>query len=196
MFTGIIETKARVKEIASEGSNLKFTIASNLASDLSVEQSVSHDGVCLTVVNVGPDWYQVIAIEETLQKSALRMLVPGSFVNLERSMPVNGRFDGHIVQGHVDTTAYCESIELKDGSWIMNFRLTSETRLLVEKGSVTVNGVSLTCFNVKPKQFSVAIIPYTYEHTNLSNLTVEGLVNVEFDIVGKYVQSILNKSNS
>ncbi len=191
MFTGIIEQQGKIKAMETEGRNVHFFIAAPMASELQVDQSVAHNGVCLTTVDIDNGVYKVTAVEETLKKSNLGNLRPGDYVNLERSMVANGRFDGHIVQGHVDETAVCTAIEEADGSWLFTFKLSGPTKLLVEKGSVAVNGISLTCFDVKADAFTVAIIPYTYEHTNLGRLKVGDRVNIEFDIVGKYVSRMV-----
>lgn len=191
MFTGIIEQQGRVKTIETEGKNVHFVIEASMAKELQVDQSVSHNGVCLTATEVSNSDYKVTAVDETLKKSNMGSLRPGSKVNLERSMISNGRFDGHIVQGHVDETAICEEIKEEGGSWIFSFKLSDDTKLIVEKGSVTINGVSLTCFDVGKRSFSCAIIPYTYEHTNFGKLNVGDQVNIEFDIVGKYVAKMV-----
>jgi riboflavin synthase len=194
MFTGIIEAAGRVEAVGQEGSNRRFTVKSGLTPELKIDQSLSHNGVCLTVVETGPDWYQVVAIEETLQKSNLDTLAPGSVVNLERCMLNNGRFDGHIVQGHVDQTGIVKDITEKDGSWLFDFVYDPAAgNVTVEKGSVAVNGVSLTCFNSHERGFTVAIIPYTYEHTNFHQLRPGDTVNLEFDVIGKYVKRLLGK---
>lgn len=188
MFTGIIEELGTVREIRPEGSNIHFTIESPLAGSLKVDQSLSHNGVCLTVVEVMPGQYVVTAVEETLQRSNLGELSVGQQVNLERAMVYGGRLDGHIVQGHVDDTAVCSGIEALDGSWYFSFRYRpTPEHLLVDKGSICVNGVSLTVVNPVEDQFSVAIIPYTYEHTNFHQLQPGSKVNLEFDILGKYL---------
>lgn len=193
MFTGIIESLGRVVNIRKELSNLIFEIDSDVGSELKVDQSVSHNGVCLTVTEVKGTIHSVTAIEETLKKSSLANLSKGDLVNIERCMLSNGRFDGHIVQGHVDQTAICTSIENQDGSWLFNFEYDASLgNITVEKGSVTVNGVSLTCFNSKHNGFSVAIIPYTFENTNFQSLKAGDIVNLEFDIIGKYVQRIMS----
>lgn len=194
MFTGIIETVGEVEALEVEGKNITFTITTPLAHELKIDQSVSHNGVCLTVVHQQENHYKVTAIDETLKKSNLGQLTIGSKVNLERCMPANGRFDGHIVQGHVDQTAECVQITEVDGSWLFDFRYDACIgNVTVEKGSVSVNGVSLTCFNTIKGGFTVAIIPYTYEHTNFHQLKVGDSVNLEFDIIGKYVQRLLSK---
>lgn len=188
MFTGIIESLGTVKNIRMEGSNVHFTIASSLSSELKIDQSVAHNGVCLTVVALEADTHTVTAIQETLNRSNLGMLREGSLVNLERAMLANARLDGHLVQGHVDTTAKCIAVEVLDGSWYYRFRYTpTEEHLLVDKGSICVNGVSLTVVEPQDDLFSVAIIPYTYEHTTFKTLQVGDKVNLEFDIIGKYI---------
>ena len=192
MFTGIVETLAEVVKIDSEGTNKTFTFRSPITHELKIDQSVSHNGVCLTVVAVQGDSYQVTAIEETLQKTNLGLLHPGSKVNLERCMPANGRFDGHIVQGHVDQTGICTSVESRGGSWLFDFEYEpSHGNITVEKGSICINGVSLTVFNSEDHAFRVAIIPYTYEFTNFHALTAGDSVNLEFDILGKYIKRIV-----
>lgn len=188
MFTGIIETTGLVKEVVSEGSNRRFRIASPLADQLKVDQSLAHDGVCLTVEEVNDGSHLVTAVAETLQKTNLEQWQAGRQVNLERSLQVNSRLDGHFVQGHVDTTATCEQIVEKDGSHELTFRFDEKwAPLLIEKGSVSVNGISLTAFNVQKDHFTVAIIPYTWQHTNLQELAVGQVVNLEFDMLGKYI---------
>jgi riboflavin synthase len=192
MFTGIIETLGTVSGMAKEGTNVRFEISSPITSELRVDQSISHNGVCLTVVSVEGNTYSVTAIDETLKKTNLKSWAIGKKVNLERCMPANGRFDGHIVQGHVDQVGRIEKISEQDGSWIFDFSFDPNTgNVTVEKGSITVNGTSLTCFNSKNGKFSVAIIPYTYEHTNFHELHVGDEVNLEFDIIGKYIQRII-----
>ncbi|AEL24407.1 riboflavin synthase, alpha subunit [Cyclobacterium marinum DSM 745] len=192
MFTGIIEALGKVKGITEEGSNIHFDIESPLASTLKIDQSLSHNGVCLTVVAVNTNEYRVTAIDETLQKTNLGKLEVGDLVNLERCMPSNGRFDGHIVQGHVDQVAELLSVDSVDGSWVYTFSYkTDEGNITVEKGSICVNGTSLTCFNSQEGLFSVAIIPYTYENTNFHLLEPGDSVNLEFDIIGKYIQRVL-----
>jgi riboflavin synthase len=194
MFTGIIEAAGRVEAVREEGSNRRFTINSALSHELKIDQSVSHNGVCLTVVETGPASYQVVAIDETLQKSSLGSLKAGDVVNLERCMLNNGRFDGHIVQGHVDQTGVVTRITEQDGSWLFDFEYdVSKGNVTVEKGSIAVNGVSLTCFNSRENGFTVAIIPYTYEYTNFHQLKAGDTVNLEFDIIGKYVKRLLGK---
>ena len=192
MFTGIIETVAEVTAIRDEGTNRHFKIKSALTRELKVDQSVSHNGVCLTVVSLEGDAYWVTAVHETLQKSNLSSLKEGSKVNLERCMLNNGRFDGHIVQGHVDQTGVVKSIEEVGGSWLFHFEYDAAYgNVTVEKGSIAVNGVSLTCFNATANSFTIAIIPYTYEHTSFHQLKAGDVVNLEFDIIGKYVKRLL-----
>lgn len=188
MFTGIIESLGLVSHIRDEGSNRHFRIASDISHELKIDQSVAHDGVCLTVVELGDGWHGVTAIQETLNRSSLGDWSVGNKVNLERSMKTDGRLDGHIVQGHVDTTAICSRIEENNGSWHLHFTFDrAPDHLLVDKGSVCLNGTSLTVVNPSDRHFSVAIIPYTWAHTNLGDLRPDGRVNVEFDILGKYI---------
>ena len=194
MFTGIIEASGKVVEINQEGGNKHFQIASPISHELKVDQSVSHNGVCLTVTKVLNGQHWVTAIDETLQKSNLGLCMQGDELNLERCMVANGRFDGHIVQGHVDQVAECISIKEEGGSWLFDFKYDPLLgNITVEKGSITINGTSLTCFNSTPSTFRVAIIPYTFEHTNFHQLKVNDIVNLEFDIIGKYVKRILGK---
>jgi riboflavin synthase len=193
MFTGIIETIGKVSSIQAEGSNKKFKIESPISDELKIDQSISHNGVCLTVIKVQDGCHWVVAIQETLQKSNLSDLQAGDAVNLERCMLSNGRFDGHIVQGHVDQTAVLKDVKSMDGSWLYTFEYDrSAGNVTVEKGSIAVNGVSLTCFNSTEAAFTVAIIPYTFEHTNFHQLRVGSVVNLEFDIIGKYVKRLLH----
>jgi len=193
MFTGIIEASGIISQITSEGTNVHFDLQSKLANELKIDQSLAHDGVCLTVVQTTADSYRVTAIQETINKTNLSEWTVGKSVNLERCMPANGRFDGHIVQGHVDQTAKVKGITDQGGSWLFDFEFDhSSGNLTVEKGSITINGTSLTCFNSGPGRFSVAIIPYTYEHTNFHQLKVGDKVNLEFDILGKYIQRIIH----
>ncbi len=192
MFTGIIETIAEVVSIRETGTNIDFTLKSSVTPELKVDQSVSHNGVCLTVTGIQGDAYTVTAVEETLKKTNLGLLRKGSKVNLERCMPANGRFDGHIVQGHVDQTGICTRVENRDGSWLFSFSYdTGYGHLTVEKGSICVNGVSLTVIDSEEGAFRVAIIPYTFEHTNFHSLAAGEKVNLEFDILGKYIQKLL-----
>jgi riboflavin synthase len=194
MFTGIIETMARLERIKAQGTNLHFTFSSDISNELKVDQSVSHNGVCLTVTSVNGKLYTVTAIDETLKRTNLGKLKVGTFVNLERCMPANGRFDGHIVQGHVDATGVCT--EVKDLNGSHEFRFSYEERsdeITVEKGSITVNGVSLTVVESGERSFSVHIIPYTLANTNFNELKPGSLVNLEFDIIGKYVRKLLGR---
>lgn len=194
MFTGIIESLGQIKKLQKEGSNLHLTIASEISSQLKVDQSVSHNGVCLTVTKVGDGEHVVTAVDETLKRSTLGFLKAGDLVNLERCMAANGRFDGHIVQGHVDQTGICVEVRELNGSWLFDFSYEpGQGNITVEKGSICINGVSLTCFNSKSNGFTVTIIPYTFEHTNFKSLKVGDIVNLEFDVIGKYVQKILGK---
>lgn len=197
MFTGIIETLGSVSHLRKEAGNLHITVASSLSDELKIDQSISHNGVCLTVVGLSPGEHTVTAISETLQKSNLGELQVGSLVNLERCTKVGDRLDGHIVQGHVDQTAQCVSIEDQQGSWLYTFQFDeSQGNFTVEKGSMTVNGISLTVVDAQANRFSVAIIPYTYEHTNLKQVRPGDMVNLEFDIIGKYVARIIDLRGS
>lgn len=194
MFTGIIESMGTVASIEEDGTNKKFRFESPVSGELKVDQSVAHNGVCLTVVEADSGHHAVVAVHETLTRSNLGALKVGDKVNLERCMLNNGRFDGHIVQGHVDQRGTVTRITELDGSWLFDFEYDpSAGNVTVEKGSVCINGVSLTCFNSSSNGFRVAIIPYTYEHTNFHNLRVGDTVNLEFDIIGKYVQRLLNR---
>jgi riboflavin synthase len=191
MFTGIIEGFGKVIELKSDQENLHITLESKLTRELKIDQSLAHNGVCLTVVDIKGNKYVVTAIQETILKSNLGNLKLGDFINLERAMKINGRLDGHIVQGHVDQTGKCIGVENKDGSWIYEFKYTLDPgNITIEKGSITINGVSLTVINSGINTFSVAIIPYTYEHTNFNFLKVGDIVNLEFDMIGKYIKKI------
>ena len=197
MFTGIIETLGEVVELQHEQGNLHITVASPIASELKIDQSVAHNGVCLTVVALADGKHTVTAISETLQKSSIGILKVGDLVNLERCMQMNGRLDGHIVQGHVDQTAVCTSFREMHGSWEYTFEYDpSAGNVTVEKGSICVNGISLTVVNSQKNSFSVAIIPYTFEHTNLQQVRVGSVVNLEFDIIGKYVARLMGANAS
>ena len=188
MFTGIIETLGRVVKIQNDKGNTHFTIQTDITNELKVDQSVAHNGVCLTVVEIKEDTYIVTAIKETLDKTNLGTLSENDLVNIERAMKLGDRLDGHIVQGHVDQTAICTQVSENDGSWFYTFEYSAEANnITIEKGSITVNGVSLTVVDSKKTQFSVAIIPYTYEHTGFSEFKKGTLVNLEFDVIGKYV---------
>lgn len=201
MFSGIVEEAAVVTGLVQEGGNLHLSLRCSFTNELKIDQSVSHNGVCLTVVNIDKDIYTVTAIQETLDRSNLGLLKVGDKVNLERSMPMNGRLDGHIVQGHVDQTAVCTYIEETDGSWRYRFEYpfnlekAREGYVTVEKGSVTVNGVSLTVCNSKESSFEVSIIPYTQENTNFHQLEIGSVVNIEFDIIGKYLSRMMQFSD-
>ena len=188
MFTGIIEEMGEIVELNSDKKNINITVKSNISSELKIDQSLAHNGVCLTVIALGKKTHTVTAIQETIEKSNFKNLKIGSKVNLERAMKLGDRLDGHIVQGHVDQIGTCISIEDRSGSWLFTFEYDDVyNNLTIEKGSITVNGVSLTVVNSEKQQFSVAIIPYTYQHTNFSNLKVGDFVNLEFDVIGKYV---------
>ena len=188
MFTGIIESLGKIRSIDSNGTNKTFWVESSLTAELKVDQSLSHNGVCLTVEEVKDNLHRVTAIEETLEKTNLGTWQPGDLVNLERCMVMNGRLDGHIVQGHVDATATCLERTNKDGSWEFRFEFPKKFgHLVIEKGSISLNGISLTIFNVKKSKFDIAIIPYTFEHTNIQSVAPGSLVNLEFDLIGKYV---------
>lgn len=195
MFTGIIETLGKITRLKNEGGNLHLTISSGLTPELKVDQSVAHNGVCLTVVNIQNNEYTVTAVEETLLKTNLNDLKEGALVNLERAMILGSRLDGHIVQGHVDTTATCTYVEERDGSWYYTFAYEpNEQHVTIEKGSITIDGVSLTVVNSLRHSFSVAIIPYTYEHTRFKEYTKGSRVNLEFDVIGKYVARLVASS--
>ncbi|MDO5970355.1 riboflavin synthase [Flavivirga aquimarina] len=196
MFTGIIEDIGVVSNLMEELDNLHISIKSNITAELKIDQSVAHNGVCLTVVNISGDEYTVTAIKETLDKTSLNTLKINDKVNLERAMKLGDRLDGHIVQGHVDQTATCINIEEANGSWIFTFSYdASLNNITIEKGSITINGTSLTVVNSKKDTFSVAIIPYTYKHTNFNTFEIGTIVNLEFDVLGKYVSKLvaLNK---
>ena len=194
MFTGIIEAAGEVVELQKEGGNLHITVSSSISNELKIDQSVAHNGVCLTVVAINDSTHTVTAIEETLSKTNLSTLEAGDLVNLERCMQMNGRLDGHIVQGHVDQTAVCTSVKEMDGSWFYTFNYDpSFGNITVEKGSITVNGVSLTVVDSNDDHFSVAIIPYTHDHTNFKGIKLNDVVNLEFDIIGKYVAKLFRK---
>lgn len=195
MFTGIIETLGKITRLKNEGGNLHLTISSGLTPELKVDQSVAHNGVCLTVVNIQNNEYTVTAVEETLLKTNLNDLKEGALVNLERAMILGSRLDGHIVQGHVDTTATCTYVEERNGSWYYTFAYEpNEQHVTIEKGSITIDGVSLTVVNSLRHSFSVAIIPYTYEHTRFKEYTKGSRVNLEFDVIGKYVARLVASS--
>ncbi|MFM7765988.1 MAG: riboflavin synthase [Sphingomonadales bacterium] len=192
MFTGIIEGLGKVLQVEKEGNNLHFWLESPFTAELKVDQSVSHDGVCLTVTHLDAGKYRVTAVEETLNRTNLSDWKPGTIVNLERCMPANGRFDGHIVQGHVDAKAALLNVDDRNGSWKLAFRHDPNAGMTVEKGSICINGVSLTVVDSSEDSFSVAIIPFTWEHTNLHTINPGDAVNIEFDILGKYLQKYLS----
>ncbi|MBO3115288.1 riboflavin synthase [Winogradskyella sp. DF17] len=191
MFTGIIEEIGTVESLNKSGSNLDITVKTVITDELKIDQSVAHNGVCLTVVDIKDEFYTVTAIAETLEKTNLGFLNIGDKINIERAMKLGDRLDGHIVQGHIDQTAICTAVDEKDGSWIFSFSYDAAlNNVTIEKGSITVNGVSLTVVNSKLHEFSVAIIPYTYNHTTFKNLSVGDSVNLEFDVIGKYVKRL------
>jgi len=191
MFTGIIEDLGTIEKLLKDGSNLHITVSTSLTDELKIDQSVAHNGVCLTVVSIDEKSYTVTAIQETLDKTNLGVLSENNIVNIERAMKLGDRLDGHIVQGHVDQTAKCTTILEQDGSWIFTFEYDADrNNMTIEKGSITINGVSLTVINSEPYRFSVAIIPYTYNHTTFKNLKVKDTVNLEFDVIGKYVKRL------
>ncbi len=193
MFTGIIETTGKIKDIFSSGTNKTFWIKTSLSDEFKVDQSVAHNGTCLTVEEVKNGLHRITAIEETLLKTNLNDWEVGTEINIERCMQMNGRLDGHIVQGHVDTIATCVDLVVKDGSWEYICAFDKKfSALIIEKGSITLNGISLTIFNIEENRFTVAIIPYTYQHTNMKYLLIGDKVNIEFDMIGKYV----NRMNS
>lgn len=193
MFTGIIEGMGTVTNLKKEQDNLHITLKCDFTNELKIDQSISHNGVCLTVINIDDDTYTVTAIKETLVKSNLGLLNNGDIVNLERSMLLGERLDGHMVQGHVDQTAACLSVQEQNGSWFYTFEYDdSGSNITIEKGSISINGVSLTVVNSRDNEFSVAIIPYTYENTNFKNINSGTVVNLEFDVIGKYVQKLLS----
>lgn len=191
MFTGIIETLGSVQEIRKNEDNYDITIASSITNELKVDQSVAHNGVCLTVVSISDSKYTVTAIKETIQKTNLSDWKVGDLVNLERAMKLGDRLDGHIVQGHIDQIGTCKNIENANGSWYFTFEYNPDLKnLTIEKGSITVNGVSLTVVNSKTNEFSVAIIPYTYENTNFKSIKIGTKINLEFDVIGKYIAKL------
>lgn len=188
MFTGIIETLGILEEIRKDQENLHLTVASDITHELKIDQSVAHNGICLTVVNISQNEYTVTAIKETIDKTSIGTWEIGAILNLERAMKLGDRLDGHIVQGHVDQTAVCTNIKEANGSWVFTFEYDSSLQnITIEKGSITINGTSLTVVNSGLNSFSVAIIPYTYEHTNFNRFKIGSVVNLEFDVIGKYV---------
>jgi len=195
MFTGIIETLGIIKDLKKDNSNLTITVSSSITHELKIDQSVAHNGVCLTVIAINNGEYKVTAIKETIEKTNLADWKVGDLLNLERAMKLGDRLDGHIVQGHVDQTGICKSIEEANGSWYFTFEYDSNlNNITIEKGSITVNGVSLTVVNSKENEFSVAIIPYTFEHTNFNTFRLGTKINLEFDVVGKYIARLYSLS--
>ena len=191
MFTGIIETMGTITRIEREGGNVHYSLSSNITHELKIDQSLAHNGVCLTVVAIDGDQYTVTAIQETLDKTALKQWAVGDKINLERAMRLGDRLDGHLVQGHVDEVATCISVEDQDGSWLYRFTYSEDSKnITIEKGSICVNGTSLTVVGSEPNSFGVAIIPYTYEHTVFHQLQKGDLVNIEFDMLGKYISKM------
>ena len=191
MFTGIIENLSEIKEINKEGDNLSISLISKITNELKIDQSLSHNGVCLTVVDINDNIYKVTAIKETILKSSIKEWKIGDIINIERAMKLGDRLDGHMVQGHVDQTAICTKISEENGSWYFYFEYQKSSNLTIEKGSISINGVSLTIVESMDNGFSVAIIPYTYENTNFKNIQVGDLVNIEFDMIGKYIHKII-----
>ena len=191
MFTGIIENLSEIKEINKEGDNLSISLISEITNELKIDQSLSHNGVCLTVVYINNNIYKVTAIKETILKSSIKDWKIGDIINIERAMKLGDRLDGHMVQGHVDQTAICTKISEENGSWYFYFEYQKSSNLTIEKGSISINGVSLTIVESMDNRFSVAIIPYTYDNTNFKNIKVGDLVNIEFDMIGKYIHKII-----
>ena len=191
MFTGIIENLSEIKEINKEGDNLSISLISEITNELKIDQSLSHNGVCLTVVDINNNIYKVTAIKETILKSSIKEWKIGDIINIERAMKLGDRLDGHMVQGHVDQTAICTKISEENGSWYFYFEYQRSSNLTIEKGSISINGVSLTIVESMNNGFSVAIIPYTFDNTNFKNIKVGDLVNIEFDMIGKYIQKII-----
>ena len=195
MFTGIIENLAKIVDIKNSKSNLEITLSSSLASVLKIDQSVAHNGICLTVVSIENDFFKVTAIEETINKTTVNKWQKGDLINLERAMKIGDRLDGHMIQGHVDQIGECIKSEIKDGSWEYTIEYKKSENITVEKGSIAINGVSLTVIDSMPNSFKVAIIPYTFEHTNFHSLKKGSLVNLEFDILGKYISKMAKNYN-
>ena len=191
MFTGIIESLSEIKGIKKEGDNLSISFNSSISSELKIDQSISHNGICLTIVDIVDSIYTVTAIKETIIKSSIKDWGVGDLINIERAMKLGDRLDGHMVQGHVDQTAVCTKISEENGSWYFDFKYEKSENLTIEKGSIAINGVSLTVVNSSINSFSVAIIPYTYNYTNFKTLKPGDLVNIEFDMVGKYISKII-----
>jgi riboflavin synthase len=192
MFTGIIENLAKIDSIKKNKKNLDITLSSSLTSEFKIDQSISHNGICLTVVNINESHYTVTAIEETINKTTISKWRVGDIVNLERAMKIGGRLDGHMIQGHVDQIGQCIHVETMDGSWEYTIQYEKSENITVEKGSIAINGVSLTVIDSRPNQFKVAIIPYTFEHTSFNKLKKNDYVNLEFDILGKYLSKMIS----
>ena len=195
MFTGIIENLSEIKEIVEEGDNLSISFYSNITDELKIDQSVSHNGICLTVVKIDNNIYNVTAIKETILKSSIKNWKVGDLINIERAMKLGDRLDGHMVQGHVDQTAICKKILEENGSWYFYFEYDKSDNLTIEKVSIAINGISLTVVSSNQNTFSVAIIPYTYNHTNFKNISIGDLVNLEFDMIGKYISKIIKNQS-
>ena len=194
MFTGIVESLGEIVDINEELDNIHFTVRSEISPELKIDQSLSHSGVCLTVINIDKNCHTVTAVKETLDKSALKNLKKGDVFNLERAMKMGGRLDGHLVQGHVDDIAKCVDVKMNEGSWIFTFSFNEKFKnLIIEKGSICINGVSLTVFNVTNNSFDVTIIPYTYDNTNFNKINIGDMVNIEYDMIGKYLAKFNNK---
>ena len=196
MFTGIIESLAKLVSIEKNGDNITFTFNSKISNELKIDQSLAHNGICLTVIDIKNDNYSVVAIKETVLKTSIKNWKVGGSVNIERAMKMGARLDGHMVQGHVDQIAICDSITEENGSWYFNFSYKGSENITIEKGSIAINGVSLTVVDSKKESFSVAIIPYTYEHTNFKFLKIGDSVNIEFDMIGKYISKIISSSSN
>ena len=192
MFTGIIENLAKIDSIKKNKKNLDITLCSSLTSEFKIDQSISHNGICLTVVNINESHYTVTAIEETINKTTISKWRVGDIVNLERAMKIGGRLDGHMIQGHVDQIGQCIHVETMNGSWEYTIQYEKSENITVEKGSIAINGVSLTVIDSRPNQFKVAIIPYTFEHTSFNKLKKNDYVNLEFDILGKYLSKMIS----
>ena len=196
MFTGIIESLAKLVSIEKNGDNITFTFKSKISNELKIDQSLAHNGICLTVVDIKNDNYSVVAIKETVLKTSIKNWEVGDSINIERAMKMGARLDGHMVQGHVDQIAVCDNITEENGSWYFKFSYKGSENITIEKGSIAINGVSLTVVDSKKESFSVAIIPYTYEHTNFKFLKIGDSVNIEFDMIGKYISKIISSSSN
>ena len=196
MFTGIIESLAKLVSIEKNGDNITFTFNSKISNELKIDQSLAHNGICLTVIDIKNDNYSVVAIKETVLKTSIKNWEVGDSINIERAMKMGARLDGHMVQGHVDQIAVCDCISEENGSWYFKFSYKGSENITIEKGSIAINGVSLTVVDSKKESFSVAIIPYTYEHTNFKFLKIGDSVNIEFDMIGKYISKIISSSSN